>query len=103
MPWHEVSIMDQRREFARLAMQEGANRRELCRRFGIHPDTGYKWLGRWAADEALADRSRRPHSSPTQTVRATEERILAVRDAHPAMTGYGRVISKRRWHKTIAS
>jgi transposase InsO family protein len=84
MPWHEVSIMDQRREFVRLAMVEGTNRRELCRRFGIHPDTGYKWLGRWTADEALADRSRRPHSSPTQTDRATEERILAVRDAHPA-------------------
>jgi transposase InsO family protein len=84
MPWHEVSIMDQRREFVRLAMQEGTNRRELCRRFGVHPDTGYKWLGRWTAEEELADRSRRPHSSPTQTDRATEQRILAVRDAHPA-------------------
>jgi transposase InsO family protein len=84
MPWHEVSIMDQRREFVRLAMQEGANRRELCRRFGIHPDTGYKWLGRWLADEELADRSRRPHSSPGRTDQATEQRILAVRDNHPA-------------------
>jgi transposase-like protein len=37
MPWQEVSIVDQRREFVRLAMQEGVNRRELCRRFGIHP------------------------------------------------------------------
>ena len=42
--------MDQRREFVRLAMQEGANRRELCRRFGIHPDTGYKWLSALAAE-----------------------------------------------------
>ncbi len=46
MPWREVSVMDQRREFVRLAMQEGANRRELCRRFGISADTGYKWLAR---------------------------------------------------------
>ena len=84
MPWREVSIVDQRREFVRLAMQEGANRRELCRRFGIHPDTGYKWLGRWEADEGLADRSRRPHSSPARTDAAIEARILAVRDAHPA-------------------
>src|SRR5689334_23243461 len=67
MPWSEVSIMDQRREFVRLAMQEGANRRELCRRFGIHPDTGYKWLGRWESDGELADRSRRPHSIPIRT------------------------------------
>jgi transposase InsO family protein len=84
MPWREVSIMDQRREFVELAMREGANRRELCRRFGIHPATGYKWLGRWAADGELADRSRRPHSSPLRTQRAIEARILTVRDAHPA-------------------
>jgi transposase InsO family protein len=84
MPWQEVSIVDQRREFIGLAMQEGANRRELCRRFGIHPDTGYKWLARATADEALADRSRRPHSSPSQTAAAIEARILAWRDAHPA-------------------
>ena len=31
MPWRSVSVMDQRREFVRLAMLEGANRRELCR------------------------------------------------------------------------
>lgn len=84
MPWREVSMMDERGEFVRLAMQEGANRRELCRRFGIHPDTGYKWLGRWTADEGLGDRSRRPHSSPARTEAALEERIVAVRDAHPA-------------------
>ena len=84
MPWYEVSIMEQRREFVELAMQEGANRRELCRRFGIHPGTGYKWLGRWAIKEELADRSRRPHASPTRTDGTIEAHILAVRDAHPA-------------------
>jgi transposase InsO family protein len=85
MPWREVSKMEQRREFVRLAMLEGANRRELCRRFGIHPDTAYKWLARWSGDEtALADRSRRPHSSPERTVAGIEAEVLAVRDAHPA-------------------
>lgn len=84
MPWSEVSIMDQRGEFVQLAMQEGANVRELCRRFGVHPDIGYKWLGRWTSGEGLADRSRRPHSSPARTEASIEERILAVRDAHPA-------------------
>jgi transposase InsO family protein len=84
MPWKEVSIMNQRREFVELAAREGANIRELCRRFGIHPDTGYKWIGRWTSGEALADRSRRPHSSPKQTEASIEEQILAVREAHPA-------------------
>ncbi len=87
MPWREVSVMEQRREFVRLAMQEGANRRELCRRFGIHPDTGYKWLSRWQADQDLADRSRRPHSSPQRTDREIEKRILAVRDARASGVG----------------
>jgi len=84
MPWKKVSIMDQRDEFVHLAMQEGANRSELCRRFGVHRDTGYKWLGRWTSGEELVDRSRRPHSSPARTEGRIEERILAVRDAHPA-------------------
>ena len=35
MPWQEVSVMEQRGAFVRLALLEGANRRELCRRFGI--------------------------------------------------------------------
>ena len=85
MPWKEVSVMDERRVFVRLAMQDGANRRELCRRFGIHADTGYKWLGRFAAgDEELCDRSRRPHFSPARCGTAMEERLLLLRDAHPA-------------------
>src|SRR6516225_12274802 len=85
MPWQEVSVMDQRREFVGLAMQEGVNRRELCRRFGISPTTGYKWLLRWGlGDEQLADRSRRPHWSPLRSTTETEALVLAVRAAHPA-------------------
>jgi transposase InsO family protein len=84
MPWREVSIMDERREFVGLAMQEGANRRELCRRYRIHPSTGYKWLGRSVAGEELVDRSRRPIASPLRTAGPIEASILAVRDAHPA-------------------
>jgi transposase InsO family protein len=84
MPWKKVSIMDQRRELARLATQEGANRRELFRRFGVHPDTGYKWIGRWLASGELVDRSRRPKTSPAQTEAAIEAAVLCVRDEHPA-------------------
>jgi putative transposase len=84
MPWVEMSIMDQRREFVELAGREGVNRRELCRRFGVHPSTGYKWLGRWQSGRELADRSRRPHVSPERTACGVEARILSLRDAHPA-------------------
>jgi len=84
MPWLEASIVEQRREFVRLAMQEGANRRELCRRFSIHPATAYKWLSRWSSgEEALADRSRRPHESPGRCEPECEAEVLKVRDTHP--------------------
>src|SRR5260370_42709756 len=77
--------MDERREFVRLAMQEGANRRDLCRRFAISPDVGYKWLARWrAGDRELADRSRRPRVSPGRSDAVIEARVLAIRDKHPA-------------------
>ena len=85
MPWRTVSIMDQRREFVCLAMQEGVNRRELCKRFGISRDTGYRWLARHLdGDMELADRSRRPHNSPSRCEPDIEQLVLAVRDAHPA-------------------
>jgi transposase InsO family protein len=84
MPWKEVSILDQRRELVRLATQAGANRRELFRRFGVHPDTGYKWIDRWVAKGELADRSRRPKTSPARTEAAIEAAVLAIRDEHPA-------------------
>lgn len=84
MPWREVSKMDERFEFVRLALQEGVNRRELCRRFGIHPDTGYKWIRRGLAGETLTDRCRRPLRSPARTAPAIEQVIVSVRDAHPA-------------------
>jgi putative transposase len=85
MPWKEVSAMDQRREFVRLALLEGSNRRELCRRFGISRQTGYECLRRFAAgDSELVDRSRRPLTSPQQSPPEVESAVLVVRDAHPA-------------------
>lgn len=84
MPWMEVSAMEQRREFVRLAMMEGSNRRELCRRFGISAEVGYKWLARSrSGDGELADRSRRPHTSPGHSSAEIEAAVLAMREAHP--------------------
>jgi len=42
MPWREVPIVDQRREFVMLASLEGANISALCQRFKISRETGYK-------------------------------------------------------------
>ena len=80
MPWQEVTRVSLREEFVPLATQRGSNRRELCRRFGISPQTGYKWLARYALEGAtgLCDRSRRPRHSPTRTVDELSERVINV-------------------------
>jgi transposase InsO family protein len=89
MPWKESTAMSQRLEFVTLARSTGANIRRLCRRYGISPKTGYKWLHRYAegGEAALWDRCRRPHTSPSRTSRLVEEAVLRIRDAHPAWGG----------------
>ena len=81
--------MSQREEFVRFATQEGANRRELCRRYGISPKTGYKWLNRAAQDPdaSLEDRSRRPHASPRRTPPQMEALLVEGRQLHPSWGG----------------
>ena len=60
MPWKQVSAMDQREEFVRLALLEGANRRELCRRFGISPDQAMRATAAMMPAFALAMQRRAP-------------------------------------------
>lgn len=89
MPWKEETVVSQRATFVRLAMQEGANISELCRRFGVSRKTAYKWLRRYqdGGSQALRDRRRRPHTSPGRTSPAIEAKVLAVRLAHPTWGG----------------
>jgi transposase InsO family protein len=81
--------MASREEFCRLASQPDANVRDLSRRWDVSPQTAYKWLGRFELEgaEGLANRTRRPHSSPARTHEALEAAVLAVRRAHPAWGG----------------
>lgn len=85
MPWKEVSVMSQRKEFVILVQARQSSFGEVCVRFGISRVTGYKWLSRYdeSGDEGLVDMSRRPHRSPFRTAQKEEEAILGVRDAHP--------------------
>jgi len=95
MPWRELSIMDQREEFVRLALAVGANRSALCRRFGISRTKGYKWLKRYAAEgrAGLSDRSRRPFRSPGRSADAVEAAVLRIRASSNDAWG-GRKIAK---------
>lgn len=81
MPWQEVTPMSQRKEFIHLAQQEEANISRLCSYFQVSRKTAHKWLGRYRqeGEAGLADRSRRPRSSPGATPVALER-----------CSGYGR-------------
>lgn len=87
--------MDQREEFARLALRPGTNMRELCQRFGISRSNGYKWLDRYVAGgrAELADRSRRPHCSPRRTADGVEAEVLRIRESSNGAWG-GRKIAE---------
>lgn len=81
--------MSARQEFVLLASQQQANRRALCRHFGISSATAYKWLTRFQKEgmPGLADRSRRPHRSPRKTATVIEDAVLDLRRKHPAWGG----------------
>lgn len=95
MPWKAQDIMSLKQEFVLLAQQDGANRRELCRRFGISPPTAYKWLRRYKDEgcAGLIEQSRRPASSPGICAGDIEDAVVALRGKHPAWGG--RKISRR--------
>jgi len=89
MPWNARDAMSLREEFVSLANHPDANMRELCRRFGISPQTGYKWLNRFRQDGLLGlqERSRKPAVSPRKTQPGLEEEVIAIRKEHSTWGG----------------
>ncbi|MDD0968563.1 MULTISPECIES: IS481 family transposase [Pseudomonas] len=86
MSWEEVSTVQLRTEFVLLAQQEGANVRQLCRRFNISPSTAYKWLSRFekSGAEGLNNQSRRPKTLPKRCADEVEKQILTVSQEYAA-------------------
>lgn len=84
MPW-ERSVEEQRAEFLALFNQEGANRRALCRAWGVSAKTAYKWQVRQAeaGSAGLADRLRVPRHSPLRSSEGIEAHVLALGALYP--------------------
>jgi len=98
MPWRELSVMGQREEFVRLALMPGANKSELCRRFGITRSNGYKWIERYTAKgrAGLVERSRRPYGSPQRTLEPVEAEVLRIRARSNGAWGGRKIASVMR-------
>jgi transposase InsO family protein len=85
MAWGSVNVDQQRMQFVVCAQRREKTMSALCAEFEISRPTGYAWLQRYQGGgiAAVVEQSRRPRHSPTQTMPALEERVVALRTQRP--------------------
>lgn len=73
-----------RRLLVRRIREEGQAVAHVARAMGISRQCAHRWVARYdtEGDAGLQDRSSRPHTTPTRTDAATEQRVLAARVEH---------------------
>jgi transposase InsO family protein len=88
MSWVVTGLEHVRAEFVMIAREADSCMAAACREFGISRKTGYKWLHRYESDglPGLADRSRRPRSSP---LRLSGEIVVALVGLHAEHPSWG--------------
>lgn len=88
MSWSVSKLQGLRAEFVMIAREPDVCVAEACRQYNISRKTGYKWLHRHETDglAGLADRSRRPHSSPLQV---SGEVVVALVQLHVDHKSWG--------------
>ena len=79
MPWQETDPMFERLHFFQDLASGQWTMTELCTRYGISRNTGYKWRERYLAlgVRGVEEHSRAPLSSPHETPHAVIDLILA--------------------------
>jgi transposase InsO family protein len=85
MPWKDVSVMDQKREFINLYISGAYSLSELCRAFNISRPTARKYANRFKemGDPGLNAQSRAPHHIPLKTEPEIERAICEYRRQKP--------------------
>jgi transposase InsO family protein len=65
--------------------EEGWSFAELCRRYGVSRNTGYKWLDRYESEgmAGLADRARAALEHPNQVSQRVADAVIEARQKHP--------------------
>jgi putative transposase len=78
--------MEERAKFVLEVQRDELNMAEICRRYGISRQTGYKWLERHAEGGlgAMGDRSHAPMRRPHAMGESMREAVLALRQKHPS-------------------
>ena len=85
MPWSQTTPMDQKTQFIADYLRKSFSFTELCARYGVSRETGYRLVERYVEQgpAGLQERSRRPHASPNQTTAHIVEALLEARRHHP--------------------
>ena len=85
MPWSQTTPMDQKTQFVADYLREIFSFTELCARYGVSRETGYKLVERYLEQgpAGLQERSRRPHGNPSETAAHVVEALLELRRRHP--------------------
>lgn len=86
MPWTETAPWNERVKFITALLERDESFSEQCARFGISRQNGYKWLARYEEGglEALADRSRRPHTNSRAIAPSVVQLIIELRTKRPS-------------------
>jgi transposase InsO family protein len=82
MPREVQPVPELRSALVHAVRHAGLSVAEAARRFGVSRQTAHTWLARYDAqpDRPLADRSRRPATSPRRTPEDLERAVLEARD-----------------------
>ena len=85
MAWKTMDVQEQRVRFVVAASREEKSLTALCQEFGISRPTGMLWKQRYqqAGLAGIAERSRKPQHSPSQTSEELERRVVEVRRHYP--------------------
>jgi transposase len=102
MPWSTNTISEAKWEFIALAQSPHRNFRELCKRFNISRQTGYKVLNRFQelGEEGLQERSRRAFHYPFKTSKRVEDAVVSIRETHP-LWGARRIAAELRAQRKL--
>ena len=84
MPWKVSNAMDEKAKFVLEYSSGDFQMAELCRKYDITRQTGYKWVSRYGQDglDGLKELSRAPHHNPRAINDELVKQILQVRSAH---------------------
>lgn len=85
MPWKARTAVEERKKFIEEWQLQQDSFAELCRKFGVSRQAGYKWVERFESqgEGGLQDLRRAPHLSPQAMSDEVASDLIGLRQQHP--------------------